>query len=99
MGVPTDKFFYACKLGKQHKSSLNFKNWASTSRLLHLLHLDLFGPTHTLSIRSISYCFVIIDDFSRFTLVFFLTHKNDTFDVFKCFCKQVKLRRMLVLLA
>jgi Integrase core domain. len=36
------------------------------------------------------YAFVIVDDFSRYTWVFFLTHKNETFHVFTKFCKQVQ---------
>ena len=93
MSVPMDKFCDACKLGKHHRSSFNLKNCVSTSRPLQLLHLDLFGPTQTRSIGGTSYCFVIVDDYSRFTWVFFLTHKNDTFDVFKCFCKWVETQR------
>ena len=36
------------------------------------------------------YCFVIVDDFSRYTWVFFLVHKSDTCDIFKGFSKRVE---------
>lgn len=36
------------------------------------------------------YCFVIIDDFSRFTYVYFLTHKHETFDIFETYCKKTE---------
>ena len=36
------------------------------------------------------YAFVIIDDFSRFTWVLFLTHKSEAFNFFKYFCKRVE---------
>ena len=90
LGVITDKFCDACKLGKHHKSSLSVKDWSSTSRPLQLVHLDLFGPSKTASMGGMTYCFVIVDDYSRFTWVFFLAHKHNTFDIFKSFCKRVE---------
>ena len=92
-----DKFCDACKLGKKHKSSFNSKNCVSTSRPLQLIHLDLFGPSQVTSMGGMSYCFVIVDDYSRFTWVYFLAHKHDTFDIFKYFCKRVKIKRVLLL--
>jgi transposase InsO family protein len=44
----------------------------TTSRPLELLHMDLFGPVACLSIGGSKYGLVIVDDFSRFTWVFFL---------------------------
>jgi hypothetical protein len=34
--------------------------------------------------------FVIVDDYSRFTLVLFLKHKDESFDAFKTYCKIVQ---------
>ena len=42
-----DKICDACVKGKHRKSSFKPKNCVSTSRSLHLLHIDLFGPTRT----------------------------------------------------
>ncbi|RDX70093.1 hypothetical protein CR513_50700, partial [Mucuna pruriens] len=36
------------------------------------LHLNLFGPTRTLSLRGKKYGFVIINNYSRYTWVYFL---------------------------
>ena len=36
------------------------------------LHMDLFGPIAYISIGGSKYCLVIVDDYSRFTWVFFL---------------------------
>jgi hypothetical protein len=47
-----------------------------TSRPLELLHMDLFGPVAYLSIGGSKYGLVIVDDFSRFTWVFFLQDRN-----------------------
>jgi hypothetical protein len=43
-----------------------------TDRPLELLHMDLFGPIAYISISGRKYCLVIVDDYSRFTWVFFL---------------------------
>lgn len=67
------------------------KNIVSISKPLQLHHMDLFGPTRTTSIRVKRYAFVIVDDFSRFTWVIFLTHKNEAFAKFEVFCRKVQL--------
>jgi hypothetical protein len=48
------------------------------SRPLELLHMDLFGPVAYLIIRVSKYGLVIVDDFYRFTWVFFLQDKSET---------------------
>jgi len=80
----------ACQLGKQTRSSFKIKNIVSTSKPLQLLHMDLFGPTRTASIGGKKYAFVIVDDFSRFTWVMFLSHKDDALKNFEVFCKKVQ---------
>ncbi|GKC63302.1 retrovirus-related pol polyprotein from transposon TNT 1-94 [Tanacetum coccineum] len=41
-----DQHFYdACKIGKQAHASHKAKNIVSTTRILELLHMDLFGPS------------------------------------------------------
>jgi len=47
--------------------------------------MDLFGPTTYKSIRGNCYCIVIVDDYSRYTWVFFLNDKADTYDIMKKF--------------
>jgi transposase InsO family protein len=59
----------------------------STSRPLELLHMDLFGPTTYRSIGGNSYCLVVVDDYSRYTWVFFLSDKSNVFSIFKGFAK------------
>ena len=64
------------------------KNLISTTRHLELLHMDLFGPSSTLSLSGKTYCFVIVDDYSCFTCVFVLAHKNETFNTFASYSKR-----------
>ncbi|GJX74666.1 putative ribonuclease H-like domain-containing protein [Tanacetum coccineum] len=56
----------ACQKGKQHKASWKAKLVNSISKPLHILHMDLFGPTNVKSLMKKSYCLVVTDDFSRF---------------------------------
>jgi transposase InsO family protein len=51
--------------------------------------MDLFGPTTYTSIGGNKYGFVIVDDFSRYTWVFFLVDKSDVFATFKTFVKRI----------
>ena len=85
-----DKVCEACQMGKQIKTSFKNKNFISTSRPLELLHMDLFGSSRTTSLRGKSYAFVIVDDFSRYTWVLFLAHKNDVFHKFSKLCRKIQ---------
>jgi hypothetical protein len=48
------------------------KNIKTTTRPLEMLHINLSGPVAYISIGGNKYDLVIIDDYSRFTYVFFL---------------------------
>ncbi|KAJ9544859.1 hypothetical protein OSB04_024566 [Centaurea solstitialis] len=94
-GLPPKEFTLddhcvACLKGKQHKASHKSKTINTISAPLQLLHMDLFGPTNVMSIGKKSYCLVIIDDYSRFTWVFFLRTKDETSGLIKPFVKRVE---------
>ncbi|GJS70538.1 putative ribonuclease H-like domain-containing protein [Tanacetum coccineum] len=72
-------------LGKQHKASCKSKIENSISLPLHLLHMDLFGPTFVKSLKKKMYYLVVTDDYSRFTWVFFLATKDETSGILKSF--------------
>ncbi|GKD90913.1 putative ribonuclease H-like domain-containing protein [Tanacetum coccineum] len=76
----------ACNKGKQHKASYKaITAVSSISEPLQLLHMDLFGPTSIRSIDHKSYSLVVTDDFSRFSWVFFLGTKDETFYILRDF--------------
>ncbi|GJW28823.1 putative ribonuclease H-like domain-containing protein [Tanacetum coccineum] len=76
----------ACNKGKQHKASYKAITAVSTiSEPLQLLHMDLFGPTSIRSIDHKHYSLVVTDDFSRFSWVFFLGTKDETFYILRDF--------------
>jgi transposase InsO family protein len=80
----------ACQAGKQVGSTHHSKNVMTTSRPLELLHMDLFGPFAYLSIGGSKYGLVIVDDFSRFTWVFFLWDKSKTQGTLKRFLRRAQ---------
>jgi hypothetical protein len=67
-----DRVCSACQAGKQVGTHYPHKNTMTMDRLLELLHMYLFGPIAYISIGGSKYCLVIVDDYSRFTWVFFL---------------------------
>ncbi|GKA95138.1 putative ribonuclease H-like domain-containing protein [Tanacetum coccineum] len=73
----------ACQKRKQHKVSYKTKLVNSIIKPLHMLHMDLFGPTNVKILIKRSYCLVVTDDFSRFSWVFFLTTKDETSGILK----------------
>ncbi|KAK1424228.1 hypothetical protein QVD17_19549 [Tagetes erecta] len=95
VGIPSKKFSTtdlcpACLKGKQHRMSFKSKLENSISKPLQMLHMDLFGPTNVQSIGKKSYCFVIIDDFTRFSWVYFLHVKSETAELLKEFIIKVE---------
>ena len=72
------------------KKSFKNKNFISTTKPLKLLHMDLFGPSRTPSLGGKSYAYVIVDDFSKYTWVLFLSQKNEAFYEFSKFCNKAQ---------
>jgi transposase InsO family protein len=62
----------------------------TTKRPLELLHMDLFGPIAYISISRSKYCLVIVDDYSRFTWMFFLQEKSQTKETLKKFLRRAQ---------
>jgi len=85
-----DRVCEACQKGKQTKVSFKSKNVVSTERPLEMLHMDLFGPSRTMSLGGNLYALVIVDDFSKYTWTLFLAAKNDTFHTFKRLAKMLE---------
>jgi hypothetical protein len=83
-----DRVCSACQAGKQVGAHHQHKNIMTTDRPLELLHMDLFGSSAYISIGESKYCLVIVDDYSRFTWVFFLQEKSQTQETLKGFLKR-----------
>jgi len=77
-----DKLCSACQADKQVANTHPTKAYLSNSRVLELLHMDLFGPTTYASIGGNKYCLVIVDDYSRYTWTLFLQDKAEVASIF-----------------
>jgi transposase InsO family protein len=85
-----DRVCSACQAGKQVGAHHPHKNIMTTDMPLELLHMDLFDPIAYISIDGSKYCLVIVDDYSRFTLVFFLQEKSQTQETLKEFLRRAQ---------
>jgi transposase InsO family protein len=85
-----DRICSACQVGKQVGVHHPHKNIMTTDRPLELLHMDLFGPIAYISIGGSKYCLIIVDDYSRFTWVFFLQEKSQTQETLKRFLRRAQ---------
>jgi transposase InsO family protein len=65
-------------------------NIMTTTRLLEMLHIDLFGLIAYISIGGNKYGLVIVDDYSCFTWVFFLQDNGETQEVLKKLLKKAQ---------
>jgi hypothetical protein len=84
------RIYSACQTGKPVGAHHPHKNIMTTDRPLELLHMDLFGPIAYISIVRSKYCIVIVDDYFRFTWVFFLQEKTQTQETLKRFLRQAQ---------
>ncbi|GJZ83498.1 integrase, catalytic region, zinc finger, CCHC-type containing protein [Tanacetum coccineum] len=85
-----DHLCSACERGKRNKSSHQPKLVPSTHSKLELLHMDLCGPIRVATINGKKYILMIVDDYSRFTWVYFLHTKDETPEIIKKFIAQAQ---------
>ncbi|GJR21776.1 retrovirus-related pol polyprotein from transposon TNT 1-94 [Tanacetum coccineum] len=96
-GLPKLKFekdhlCSACAMGKSKKQSHKPKSKDTNQEKLYLLHMDLCGPMRVASINGKKYILIIVDDYSRFTWVKFLTSKDKAPDFIIKFLKMIQVR-------
>ncbi len=76
-----------CLAGKGHRSPIPRKSKTRASKLLELVHSDVNGPLETPSLGGARYFVTFIDDFSKWTFVYTMKQKSETFTCFKKFHK------------
>jgi hypothetical protein len=74
-----------CVLGKHPQEKFEKGKTQKASSLLHLIHSDLMVPFSHPSINKSRYVLIFVDDFSRFTWIFFLRKKLEVFQHLKDF--------------
>ncbi|GKD74145.1 retrovirus-related pol polyprotein from transposon TNT 1-94, partial [Tanacetum coccineum] len=80
---------FACEQGKSKKASFPPKLVPSTESKLELLHMDLCGPMRAASINGKKYILVFVDDYCRYTWVYFFRTKYEAPDMIIDFVNQV----------
>lgn len=77
---------HTCLQAKHHRSRIPQKSLTRATRPFELIHSDLYGP-----IVSNFKCYVLtfIDDFSRYTWIYFLLHKRHTLTKFCEFTQMI----------
>jgi len=86
-----DHLCASCELGKKSRKSHPTIINTNIAEPLELLHTDLCGPSAIESVAGNKYILVVVDDFSRFTWVFFLKHKSEATSHLINFIKQNEL--------
>nr|GEX83015.1 retrovirus-related Pol polyprotein from transposon TNT 1-94 [Tanacetum cinerariifolium] len=99
-GLPKMKFkkdhlCSACKQEKIHRKHHKSKTAFASNKPLYLLHMDLCGPMRVESINGKRYVLVVVDDYSRYTWVFFLHSKDEASDVIISFIKKTQVNLQL----
>ena len=87
--VREDTVCAGCQYSKAHQLPYGESKFRAKAPL-ELIHSDVFGHVKQPSISGVRYMVTFIDDFSRFTCVFFIKEKSDTFSKFKEFKEAVK---------
>nr|GEZ75798.1 putative ribonuclease H-like domain-containing protein [Tanacetum cinerariifolium] len=99
-GLPKMKFekdhlCSACEQGKIHRKHHKSKTTFASNKPLYLLHMDLCGPMRVQSINGKQYVLIVVDDYSRYTWVFFLHSKDEALDVIISFVKKIQVNLQL----
>nr|GEZ25468.1 putative ribonuclease H-like domain-containing protein [Tanacetum cinerariifolium] len=94
------------KIYKDHPTSQIIGDLSSTTQTrsmaravrdqaTYLLHMDLCGPMRVQSINGKRYVLVVVDDYSRYTWVFFLHSKDEASEVIISFIKKTQVNLQL----
>nr|GFA96616.1 putative ribonuclease H-like domain-containing protein [Tanacetum cinerariifolium] len=81
--------------GKIHRKHHKSKTAFASNKPLNLLHIDLCGPMRVQSIKGKRYVLVVVDDYSRYTWVFFLHSKDEASKVIISFIKKTQVNLQL----
>nr|GFA44481.1 retrovirus-related Pol polyprotein from transposon TNT 1-94 [Tanacetum cinerariifolium] len=95
MKFEKDHLCSACEQGKIHRKHHKSKMAFASNKPLYLLHMDLCGPMHVQSINGKRYVLVVVDDYSRYTWVFFLHSKDEASEVIISFIKKTQVNLQL----
>ena len=84
-GLPKLKFeknlvCHPCRHNKMVAASHSPVTKVMTSQPSEMLHMDTVGPARVCSLGGMWYVLVVVDNFSRYSWVFFMKVKDEAFD-------------------
>jgi hypothetical protein len=88
---PTNTLCKHCQQGKQTKTRFKSKEY-STTKPLEIVHTDLIGPTTTKGLKCERYFMLLVDDYTRMTVVCFLKKKSKLLKISRSTRKWLKMR-------
>ena len=96
-GIPKQPFqpisvCQSCLLGKMPQQRFPKSQGSRSTCILDLVHSDICGPLPTPSLTGARYFVTFIDDFSRFTILYFLKEKSGAFQAFQSYKAFVELQ-------
>ncbi|KAG8474247.1 hypothetical protein CXB51_033974 [Gossypium anomalum] len=80
--VQSEDVCEVCQIGKQARLPFPANTSWRISTKLELVHSDVCGPMKTESLNGSKYFILFIDDYTRFSWIYFLKHKSEVAQVF-----------------
>jgi transposase InsO family protein len=79
-----------CLKGKMSRFPFPKKSESKSKAPLHLVHTDVCGPINPATPSGTRYFLTIIDDYSRFTITYFMKQKSEVASNIKQYVRQVE---------
>lgn len=79
-----------CFEGKMSRDSFPKASKSRASEVGELVHSDLGGPMEVATPRGNRYYIVLVDDYSRYSVVYLLQHKSDAESKIREYCNMIK---------
>jgi hypothetical protein len=76
-------------IAKAHRLSF-FSSSSISSSPLHVVHSDVWGPSLIVSSNGFHYYLLFVDDYSKFTWIYFMKNKSEVPHLFSLFKSQVE---------
>ena len=80
--ISTNEICKGFVVGKHPKHKFDWGRASRASCILGLIHSDIIGPIPTTSMNGSRYVFTFIDDFSRYTWIFFIKKMSEVLKKF-----------------
>lgn len=78
-----------CHLGKQPTLSFS-QNMSIAQKPFSLIHFDIWGPSPVATISDYCYFVIFVDDYSRFTWIYFPKHRSKLSSTYTKFVHMIR---------